>query len=154
MDVGVYALNFASMFFGDEIEYIVSSCTRTDTGVDASNEVTLHYRDGRMAVLNSTMCGISDRKGIIYGSKGFLIIENINNFESVSVYDADRNRILIKERPEQITGFEYEVQACISALERGSIQVDDMQHDGIMRMMEWMDECRRQWNIRYPCEGV
>lgn len=154
LDVGVYALNFASMFFGDEIENIVSSCTRTDTGVDASNEVTLRYRDGRMAVLTSTMCGISDRKGIIYGSKGFLIIENINNFESVSVYDADRNRILIKECPEQITGFEYEVQACISALEKGSIQVDDMQHDEIIRMMEWMDECRRQWDIRYPCEGV
>lgn len=154
LDVGVYALNFASMFFGDEIENIVSSCARTDTGVDASNEVTLHYRDGRMAVLTSTMCGISDRKGIIYGSKGFLIIENINNFESVSVYGADRNRILIKERPEQITGFEYEVQACISALERGSIQADGMRHDEIIRMMEWMDECRRQWDIRYPCEGV
>lgn len=154
LDVGVYALNFASMFFGDEIENILSSCVRTDTGVDASNATTLHYRDGRMAVLTSTMCGISDRKGIIYGSKGFLIIENINNFESVSVYDADRNRILIEERPEQITGFEYEVQACISALERGSIQVDDMPHDEIIRMMEWMDECRRQWDIRYPCEGV
>ncbi|MDE7239798.1 MAG: gfo/Idh/MocA family oxidoreductase, partial [Lachnospiraceae bacterium] len=115
---------------------------------------TLHYRDVRMELLTSTMCGISDRKGIIYGSKGFLIIENINNFESVSVYDADRNRILIKERPEQITGFEYEVQACISALEKGSIEVDDMPHDEIIRMMEWMDECRTQWDIRYPCEGV
>lgn len=154
LDVGVYTLNFASMLFGDEIEKITSSCVLTDTGVDASNEITLHYRDGRMAVLNSTMRGISDRKGIIYGSKGFLIVENINNFESVSVYDAERNQILTKERPEQITGFEYEVQACISALEKGTIQVDDMRHDEIVRMMEWMDTCRRQWGISYPCEGI
>ncbi|MCM1104588.1 MAG: Gfo/Idh/MocA family oxidoreductase [Clostridium sp.] len=154
LDVGVYTLNFASMLFGDEIEKITSSCIKTDTGVDASNEITLHYRDGRMAVLNSTMRGISDRKGIVYGSNGFLIVENCNNFESVSVYDADRSRILYRERPEQITGFEYEVHACISALERGMCQVDDMCHDEIVRMMEWMDECRRQWEISYPCESV
>lgn len=154
LDVGVYTLHFASMFFGDEIEKIVSSCVMTDTGVDASNAVTLHYRDGRMAVLNSTMCGMSDRQGIIYGSDGFLIVENCNNFESVSVYDAERNLILMEERPNQITGFEYEVQACISALEKGEIQTEAMPHEEILRMMEWMDECRRQWGISYPCEGV
>lgn len=154
LDVGVYTLNFASMFFGDEIENISSSCVMTDTGVDASNAVTLHYRDGRMAVLNSTMCGISDRKGIIYGSDGFLIVENCNNFESVSVYDSERNLILMKERPDQITGFEYEVQACIAALEKGEIQVEAMPHNEIVKMMEWMDECRKQWGVSYPCESV
>ncbi len=154
LDVGVYTLHFASMFFGDEVENIVSSCVMTDTGVDASNAVALHYRDGRMAVLNSTMCGISDRKGIIYGSNGFLIVENCNNFESVSVYDAGYNLILTKERPDQLTGFEYEVQACISALERGEIQTEAVPHTEILKMMEWMDECRRQWGVSYPCEGV
>lgn len=154
LDVGVYTLNFASMLFGDDIEKIVSSCVYTDTGVDASNAVTLHYRDGRMAVLNSTMQGISDRKGIVYGSKGYLIVENINNFESVSVYGADNKRLDYRERPAQITGFEYEVQACLDALEAGEISCAQMPHDEIVRMMEMMDECRRQWGIVYPCEGL
>lgn len=48
---------------------------------------------GRVAVLNSSMLSLSDRKRIIYGTKGFIIFENINNFESLTVYDLNRREI-------------------------------------------------------------
>ncbi len=154
LDVGVYTINFASMMFGDDIEKIDASCIYTDTGVDASNSVTIHYKGGRMAVLCSTMRGVSDRKGIIYGSKGYVVVENINNFEMVTAYDSNNKKLVQLKRPKQITGFEYQVQACIDALDRGQIECPQMPHSEIVRMMQIMDECRRQWGITYPCEGI
>lgn len=89
LDVGVYALNFASMIFSSAVEKMTSVCTYTKTGVDEQNSITLVFEGGRMAVLNSSMLSISDRKGIIYGTKGFAVVENINNFESITVYGSD-----------------------------------------------------------------
>lgn len=34
LDVGVYPLNFISMVLGTEVEEIITSCTKTETGVD------------------------------------------------------------------------------------------------------------------------
>lgn len=152
LDVGVYTLNFAAMIFGDQIDKISSSCIYTDTGVDASNSITLQFKDGKMAVLNSTIKGISDRKGIIYGTKGYLIVENINNFESVTAYDKEHHEVKCMKRPEQITGYEYEVSASFAAMERNALECSEMPHRETIRIMEIMDELRKEWNIVYPFE--
>lgn len=152
LDVGVYPLNFASMIFGDQIADITSKCTYTKTGVDETDSMTLTYKDGKMAVLNCTMNGISDRKGIIYGEKGYMIVENINNYESLEIYDDTHEMIKHLEREKQISGYEYEVEASFKAIEQGKLECDEMSHAETIKMMEIMDELRKQWNIVYPFE--
>ena len=105
-----------------------------------------------MAVLNSTMMGMSDRKGIIYGSKGFIIIENINNFESMKVFNEQYQEIASYHRPDQITGYEYEVIASKKALEEGMLECDEMPHEETIRVMKMMDSLRNEWGVRYPFE--
>ncbi len=152
LDVGVYPLNFALMLFGHGIEKIISHCTYTKTGVDEQNAITLQYTDGRMAYLNSSMVSVSDRKGIIYGTKGFLIVENINNFQSVAVYDPGYKKIAQYKCPKQISGYEYEVEACMKAIRKGDIECEEMPHGEILRVMEIMDGLRKEWGIVYPFE--
>ena len=152
LDVGVYPLNFALMIFGGEVAKVSSVCTYTDTGVDEQNSATLIYEDGKVAVLNSSMLSLSDRKGIIYGTKGFMIVENINNFESLTVYDQDRREIKHIDCPPQISGYEYEVEACIRALEEGRLECPQMPHAETIRVMKMMDAMRAEWGIRYPFE--
>ncbi len=152
LDVGVYPINFAMMIFGNDIEKVRSSCTYTDTGVDRQNTVTLQYGDGKYAVLNSSMESLSDRKGIIYGTKGFAIVENINNFESITVYDASYKKAAEYKRPKQISGYEYEVEASIRAIRAGKIQCEEMPHEEILRVMKLMDSLRKEWGIVYPFE--
>ena len=152
LDVGVYALNFASMIFGDNIKQVSSVCTYTETGVDEQDSMTLVYEDGRMAVLNASTVSVSDRKGIIHGDKGFAVIENINNFESLTVYNAEYKKIATYKRPKQITGYEYEVEACIEAIKNGNLECPQMPHTETIRMMKLMDSIREQWNIKYPFE--
>ena len=152
LDVGVYPINFAMMIFGNDIEKVRSSCTYTDTGVDRQNTVTLQYGDGKYAVLNSSMESLSDRKGIIYGTKGFAIVENINNFESITVYDASYKKAAEYKRPKQISGYEYVVEASIRAIRAGKIQCEEMPHEEILRVMKLMDSLRKEWGIVYPFE--
>lgn len=152
LDVGIYALNFASMLFGDDIEKMTSTCTYTDTGMDRQSSFTLTYKNGRMAVLNCTMSGISDRHGMIYGTKGYAVIENINNFESMTVYNKEYKKVGFYKRPKQISGYEYEVEACVRALKEGWLQCPAMPHAETIKMMEWMDALRKEWGVVYPFE--
>jgi predicted dehydrogenase len=153
LDVGVYTLNFASIIFGDEITDIQSSVIKTETGVDAQNSITLCYPGGKMAVLNSSLRVLSDRQGIIYGTKGFMVIENINNFETIKVYDVDRKLIESYERPEQISGYEYQITASAKAIKNGWIECPQMPHKATLDIMKIMDELRKQWGIQYPFES-
>lgn len=152
LDVGVYTINFASMLFGVDITRMNSACTLTPTGVDASNSITITFRDGKMAVLNSTMLGISDRRGIIYGTSGYMEIENINNFESVTVYDNNRKVIKSVKAPKQISGYEYEVISSLHAIERGQLECWEMPHTETVRIMRMMDDLRKAWGVVYPFE--
>lgn len=152
LDLGVYVLNFAAMMFGTAVNKITSDCVFTDTGVDAQNGIILTFQDGKMAVLTSSIIGNSDRQGIIYGTKGYLVIENITNFESLSVYDREHQLVDRYEKPAQITGYEYEVKACTEALAAGRIECEEMPHDEILRIMQMMDTIRKQWGLKYPFE--
>lgn len=152
LDLGVYTLNFAAMMFGKDIEKIDSSCVLTETGVDESESITIIYKDGRMAVLNCTMKGLSDRRGVIYGPKGFIEIENINNFESVTVYDTNRKPGKPIKAPKQITGYEYEIDSCLEAIEKGQQECWEMPHEETIRILKQMDSLRSQWGVVYPFE--
>lgn len=152
LDVGVYTLNFALMLLGNSIEKIHSCCTYTESGVDEQNTITLQYIDGKTAVLNSSMVSISDRKGIIYGTKGFVIVENINNFESISVYDSSYKRVAFYKAPKQISGYEYEVEASMKAIRSHQLECLEMPHSETLRVMRMMDGLRKEWGIEYPFE--
>lgn len=152
LDVGIYPLNFASMVFGDEVETITGTAVMAETGVDAQNSITITYKDGRMAVLNSSAMALSDRRGVIYGDKGFIEVENINNCQGIRVFDQSRNLTASYDTPKQISGYEYEVEACIRAIENGELECPEMPHEETLRMMGWMDELRRQWGLVYPME--
>ena len=152
LDVGVYTLNFALMLLGNSIEKIHSCCTYTESGVDEQNTITLQYIDGKTAVLNSSMVSISDRKGIIYGTKGFVIVENINNFESISVYDSSYKRVAFYKAPKQISGYEYEVEASMKAIRSHQLECSEMPHSETLRVMRMMDGLRKEWGIEYPFE--
>lgn len=152
LDLTVYPLNFASMVFGDDIVKVDASCVKIDTGVDGQDNVMLTYRDGKMATLYTTIHAQTDRRGMINGSLGYIEIENINNYESMKVYDLDRKIVASYEAPEQITGYEYEVRAAIRAIREGKTECEEMPHAETIKMMKLMDRIRADFGIVFPFE--
>ena len=91
LDVGVYPLNFLDMAIGADhgrtLDHFDTSMVPAETGVDAQNSTTLYYSDGTMAVSTSSMLVSSDRGGYVWGTEGYLVVTNINNPESIDIYD-------------------------------------------------------------------
>ncbi len=152
LDLGVYVLNFASMIFGNDVTDIASMCTFNNFGMDLHDSITLRYRNGKMAVLNASALSISDRCGVIYGSKGYMVIDNINNFEGITVYDSEHKKIAYYKRPKQKTGYEYEVEACLKAISEGWLECPEMPHEESLKILNMMDFIRKTNGIVFPGE--
>lgn len=150
LDIGVYALNFAAMIYGDDIERTVSACTKTDTGMDDQNSITQFFSDNRMAVLYSSIYPRSDRKGIISGDYGYIVVENINCPEIARVYDLDYQLVAEYPAPAHITGYEYQVIESFKAIDRGLLESSYMPHKETIRIMKMMDALRKEWGVVYP----
>lgn len=152
LDLGIYPINFASMVFGNQIKEISAHAVLTEKGVDAADSITFTYEDGKMALLHCDARVTDNREGCIYGDKGYIEVGNINNYENIRVYGPDYRLVAEYKRPKQISGYEYEVEACQKALEAGRLQCDEMPHEETILMMEFMDKIRKQTNVVYPGE--
>ena len=152
LDIGIYGINFALMHFGKDIDRIDSSVSMTDTGVDGRESITIHYKDGRIAVLTHSIYSRSDRKAMIHGDKGYMIVENINDPTEANVYDTEDNLIKHIDMPEQITGYEYEVYESLECIREGRTESRSMPLDETVYMMKVMDGIRKDWGLVYPQE--
>ena len=152
LDLGVYPINFALMAFGEDYTEVSADAVFNEDGVDEINSITLKWKDGKVAVLHSNMKASTDRKGIIYGDKGYLVVENINNCERIDVYDNQRNFVCHYDVPAQITGYEYEVEACREALQKGEFECPQMPHETSLHVMRLLDKIRSIWGMKYACE--
>ena len=152
LDLGVYPINFAMMFFGHELQEVRGECVKSDTGVDFMDNICLIFKDGKMASLHATAMGPTDRNGIIYGTTGYMVVTNINNPEKVEIFDKNHQKLEELPLPMQVTGYEYQVLSCLQALKKGQIECPEMPHQHTMDVMHVMDQLRQQWQIKYPWE--
>lgn len=152
LDVGVYPINFANMIFGDP-DRVDAVGLKNQDGVDMSNSITFSYeKTGQMAVLCSSAMSVSDRFGMIHCQNGFIQVENINNPQSLNVYNKQYQLIKHIDCPKQLTGYEYEVVACINAIENNKIECEQMPHEKTLYIMNLLDSIRAQLSIKYPEE--
>ncbi len=151
LDIGIYTINFALMTFGNDIADIKSSCVKNKYGVDIIDNIIITFKDGKTALLYSNATADTDRLGVIYGTKGRIEFHNINNCEGIKVILND-GTINNYDTPKQISGYEYEVEACINSIKKGKTETDFMPHYETVYVMEIMDRLREEWGIKYPFE--
>jgi len=152
LDLGVYALNFVRMFFPADIVSIDGTCVKSATGMDLTNAMTLVLKDGMLCNLQSSAACVGDNIGVIAGTEGNLIIDNINNPQTVTVNGPDRTYVETIRVPRQITGYEYQFLACRQALIDGLLEPREMPHAEMLYIMQLMDGLRRKWDVRYPMD--
>lgn len=152
LDLGVYVINFAGMILGLDVEEIMSSCVKGETGVDLQETIVFKYPGGKQATLQCGAYAATEQYGMVYGREGYIMGKNLNNIDVIEVYNKDRELIETHNIPEQITGFEDQVRACMKAMKEGKLECEAMPHSEIMKVMEIMDGLRAEWGVKYPFE--
>ena len=152
LDLGVYALNFVRMFFPADIVSMESQCVKSKTGMDLTNAVSIILADGVLCNLQSSAACVGDNIGVIAGTDGNLIIDNINNPQKITVNTHDREFVEDIHVPHQITGYEYQFLACRQALADGLLEPREMPLEETLYVMQLMDGLRQKWGVRYPMD--
>jgi predicted dehydrogenase len=152
LDIGVYNINFALMTFGDDIKEINTSMVPYESGVDATDSITFVYNDGKMALLHCNMLALGCNRNTVTGSNGYIQMDPIYNSPDIRIYDNTGRLVSVRYVPEQLTGFEYEVEACRKAIENGRFECREMPHSEIINVMRIMDSIREKWGFKYPVE--
>lgn len=152
LDLGVYALNFVRMFTDSDIDTIDGYCVKSETGMDMTNAITIVLKNGILANVQSSAQCVGDNIGVIAGTEGNLIIDNINNPQTITVNGPDRTYVETIRVPQQITGYEYQFLACRNALAEGLLEPREMPHAEMLYIMQLMDSLREKWGVRYPMD--
>lgn len=152
LDLAVYPLTLVSDFAGNDPESIESFAHIGGDGVDLSNSITLKY-PGCNAATSSGFEIPNRNNAVISGEKGLILFGDWFFCTSeVTLYDRSGVELERSVIPNEINGYEYEIREVHRCLAEGLKESPLVPHSSTTAVMRIMDECRRQWGMKYPEE--
>jgi predicted dehydrogenase len=150
MDVGVYPVSLAQMFFGAP-DKVAALGTLGDTGVDENTGMLMHFSGGQMAVLHTAIQVNTAQKATLLGTDGRLeIVSPWWKPQVVLVHKGGQTeRFDFSEGGE---GFQFEAAHVAECLRAGKTESDIVPHADTLAVMGALDEMRAQLGIKYPME--
>lgn len=153
LDLGIYPINLMCMFFMRNPDSITSTCLKHKSGVDIQETIQFNYAGGQNGTAFVTGMFEADNTARIYGTTGYLEIDNMNNPTEVRVYSHKKQLIERFTPPEaQISGYEFEFIAARDAIILGKTETAQIPHADSLNMMRVMDTLRQVWGVRFPME--
>ena len=151
LDLGIYPLTAVFMIMGSMPVNVVAEPMVTTTGVDASSTIFMRFQQGRTALVTNTMTTHLDNKCMIYGTHGYIEIDNVNNPKLVTIYGSDgKSRGEMKPQDDAKTGYEYEFKAARKAAIAGSKETEDYSIADTIELYRFTDAIRYTWNEMFP----
>ena len=149
LDLGIYLLNFVRMFFDSPIDRLNTTCIKADTGVDATEDITLVLADGTLASLQASAWCQGGNEAVIAGTTGYLLFDDLIHPTRISVCRKRHVVERVVQMPPEITGFEYQFRACRDAIRSGLVEPPQMPHSESLYLMHLMDRLRAEWGVRF-----
>lgn len=150
LDVGVYAVSFASMILGSPSS-IASSAVIGETGVDEQAGIVFTYPDGQMAVLTCAVRTRTPHEATIMGTDGYIRLHSSfwNGTKATLHRGADIEEI---DEPYPGNGYNLEAAEVARCVRVGKIESDIIPHDESISIIGTLDDIRSQWSLKYPTE--
>jgi len=153
LDVGVYAVSFASMVLGSPS----SLATLADigkTGVDEQAGMVFGYSGGQLALLHSSIRATTPQEATIMGTQRRVRIDAPFWCSStMTLLDEDGAESII-EAPFDGDGYHFEAVEVMDCLRRSRLESAVMPLDESLEIMKTMDAIRGQWGLRYPADQI
>ncbi len=152
LDTGLYALTFALLFFGEDYQSASSVASLTSEGVDGQHAITLHYPDGKLAVLQASCEASFGNQAVIYGTQGRIECAQFWQTQTILVYPDGPGEVRKINAPFAINGYEYQVRAVVADILAGKRENQVMPWAETLKMMRLYDGFRKEWGLIYPQE--
>lgn len=149
LDLGIYPLSLATWLFG-EPEHIAGTAELSDSGVDLSNQFSLHYADGMQASCQSSVSMVQPEIALITGSTGQIKIEPRFFCPSQANLLQDGQIIDRIDIPTPGNGYGYEIAEVESCLLANRLTSERMPPRQTLLNLRLMDELRAKWGLSYP----
>ena len=151
MDVGVYPISLAQMFFGapDSVKAVATLGT---TGVDENTGILLHFPGGAVAVLHTSLQTSTVQKATILGTDGRIEIHAPWwTARSLTIHRVGKDAETISE-PFTGGGFQFEAMHVAECLRAGKKESPLITLDETLAIMRTLDAARREIGLTYPME--
>ncbi|MDR3314091.1 MAG: Gfo/Idh/MocA family oxidoreductase [Oscillospiraceae bacterium] len=154
LDVGCYALYFASWFAGAPVAEIRALAdVGAKTRVDEQCAILLRHENNTLATLHSGMTCRRPSDGALFGDEGYITMARFYAPERFTLHRYDREQPEEFETPYIGNGFEEQIIAFNRCLREGRKESDLLPLAQSREIARQMDEIRRQVGVVYPQDG-
>lgn len=152
LDLGVYPITFACDFLGYEPAEIISNAYIGKSNVDFDASIILKY-EGSFAHLTAGFDIENQNPAFVIGDKGRIRLGDwFFCTTEAMLYDDDGNLLEHFRKPHLKNGYEFEIMEVHECLKQGKKQSDINSLYHTTATMKIMDECRKQWGLRFDGE--
>jgi predicted dehydrogenase len=153
LDLGIYPVSFAWDIFGQPSSVTAISTPAKSTGVDRQTAILLGYPDGQQAVLHTALDTLGPNAAAVIGTLGRIEIDSVwYTPTGFTVYDEHGAAIERYEQPVIRRGMQFEAIALERIVASGSLEGAELPPSETVKIMETLDEIRRQIGLTYPAE--
>jgi len=151
MDVGVYPVSLAEMFFGKP-DKTAALAKLGGTGVDENTGILLSFPGGEVASLHTSLQVNTPQKATLLGTDGRVEIHSPWwKPTKVTCYRNGQDPEVFEQTFEG-GGFQFEAMHVAECLRAGKTESDVIPHSDTLAVMEALDAIRAQIGIKYPME--
>lgn len=153
LDIGGYAIAFATMFLDGHPRVAQTSVEFYETGVDEMSGIILKNECQQMAVISLSFRAKQPKRGVISGTKGYIEIDNYPRADKAMITyteDAHTQRSEIFEAGASDDALIYEIRDMERYIEQGCDDGDLIWSEKVSHIL---DDVRRDWGMHYPFEN-
>ena len=149
LDIGIYNI-FLSMLLLGKPTKVSAMADLNEQGVDASCSYLFGYENNALAVMYSSFMVDSPTIAEIHGTTGKIILEH-------KWFCPGKVRLIHSDGREEVfefemkgNGYEFEAMEVVDCINQGKIQSDIWSLNDPLKLVEIMDEVRKESGIVYP----
>ena len=148
LDVGVYGLNFASWYLGNDVRDLFAM-TDKYKDVDDHTCVLMKYESGAIADISSALLLEKPNEGYIYGTKGYAHVKRFYAPQEIELHFHDGSTQTI-ETPYAGNGFEEQIEHFSECVQAGLNESPIVTHAQTLYITRQMDAIRKIIGVTYP----
>ncbi|WP_027328987.1 Gfo/Idh/MocA family protein [Marinimicrobium agarilyticum] len=157
LDMGIYPVSMLCYALGEVPSVNGASCRFSDTGVDEVASYQLSFPSGCLATVNTSFNLLMPHLASFYGDRGYIEYPHFQNLGDFTVKHLEGAELTGEETihtENAENGFVYQAREAARCIREGLRESPVIPVEETVRIMDVLDEIRRQLPLRYDFESA